>query len=721
VGRGNANLKIGISPSTQAHGIKRAENECMSIKDKPKSPHSRQIGLILLILASVSLLGYLFVPKSPRFPLVPYSEFLDQLEEGKVTRVSVGEEQVIFQVKPVQDPLAATQDLLQATQDPLQATQDLLETPEQPLETEPEPDLETPEDSLNGTADDPLNPTDELLNQDEPKGQVYATRRVYDPDLVTTLQEQEIEFFAAPPPKNGWLLSLLSWVIPPLILVAAFQFFLRRNDRDAEGALSFSKSKAKVYVEGESAKITFANVAGAEEAKTELVEIVEFLQNPDRFTEIGARIPKGVLLVGPPGTGKTLLAKAVAGEAGVPFFSISASEFVELFVGTGAARVRDLFEQAKKKAPCIIFIDELDAIGKSRSSGNFHSGGNDEREQTLNQLLTEMDGFAAGDATVIVLAATNRPESLDRALLRPGRFDRQVLVDRPDLAGREEILKIYAQKVKLGEDVDLHAIATRTPGFAGADLANLVNEAALLAARKRQDTIAQADFAEAIERVVAGLEKKSRVLNDVEKKIVAYHEVGHALVGALMPGSGKVAKISIVPRGMSALGYTLQLPTEDRFLMNEAELRGDIATLLGGRAAEEIVFGNITTGAANDLQRATELAERMVTTYGMSKVLGPLAYNQAQGNSFLGNSGGNVRRSVSDETAKAIDVEVREIVETSHQQALAILNHNRELLEQISQQILATEVIEGEDLQTLLEQVRPLDNFVALENKRVAS
>ncbi|MEQ8956457.1 MAG: ATP-dependent zinc metalloprotease FtsH, partial [Coleofasciculus sp. C2-GNP5-27] len=582
-------------------------------------------------------------------------------------------------------------------------------------------DLDTPDNPLNPTPDDPLNPTDELLNENQEQGPIYATLRIDDPDLVNSLQEQEIQFFAAPPPKNGWLLSLLSWVVPPLILVAAFQFFLRRNDRDAEGALSFSKSKAKVYVEGESAKITFANVAGAEEAKTELVEIVEFLQNPDRFTEIGARIPKGVLLVGPPGTGKTLLAKAVAGEAGVPFFSISASEFVELFVGTGAARVRDLFEQAKKKAPCIIFIDELDAIGKSRSSGNFHSGGNDEREQTLNQLLTEMDGFAAGDATVIVLAATNRPESLDRALLRPGRFDRQVLVDRPDLAGRKEILSIYAQKVKLGEDVDLHAIATRTPGFAGADLANLVNEAALLAARKRQDTISQADFAEAIERVVAGLEKKSRVLSDVEKKIVAYHEVGHALVGALMPGSGKVAKISIVPRGMSALGYTLQLPTEDRFLMNEVELRGDIATLLGGRAAEEIIFGSITTGAANDLQRATELAERMVTTYGMSKVLGPLAYNQAQGNSFLGNNGGNVRRSVSDETAKAIDVEVREIVETSHQKALAILNHNRDLLEQIAQQILATEVIEGEDLQNLLQQVRPADNFVALENNRVAS
>lgn len=366
------------------------------------------------------------------------------------------------------------------------------------------------------------------------------------------------------------------------------------------GALSITKSRAKVYVEGDTTKTTFKDVAGVEEAKTELAEIVEFLKYPQRYIQIGARIPKGVLLVGPPGTGKTLLAKAVAGEAGVAFFSISGSEFVELFVGAGAARVRDLFEQAKKKAPCIIFIDELDAIGKSRANGNF-MGGNDEREQTLNQLLTEMDGFNAGDATVIVLAATNRPETLDPALLRPGRFDRQVLVDRPDLAGRLKILEIYAGKVKLGSDVDLKQIATRTPGFAGADLANLVNEAALLAARNQRSTVAQEDFNEAIERVVAGLEKKSRVLSEKEKKIVAYHEVGHALVGAVMPGGGKVAKISIVPRGMAALGYTLQMPTEDRFLMDDTELRDQIATLLGGRAAEEIIFGSITTGAANDL------------------------------------------------------------------------------------------------------------------------
>ena len=406
------------------------------------------------------------------------------------------------------------------------------------------------------------------------------------------------------------------------------------------------------------------------------------------------------------------MAKAVAGEAGVSFFSISGSEFVELFVGAGAARVRDLFEQAKQKAPCIIFIDELDAIGKSRASGGL-IGGNDEREQTLNQLLTEMDGFAASDATVIVLAATNRPETLDPALLRPGRFDRQVLVDRPDLSGRLKILEIYAQKVKLSEDVDLKAIATRTPGFAGADLANLVNEAALLAARNQRQKVSQEDFNEAIERVVAGLEKKSRVLSAQEKKIVAYHEVGHALVGAVMPGGGKVAKISIVPRGMAALGYTLQMPTEDRFLLSESELRAQIATLLGGRAAEEIVFGSITTGATNDLQRATDLAERMVTTYGMSKVLGPLAYEKgAQQANFLGDGTMNPRRMVSDETAKAIDEEVKQIVEGGHQQALAILNQNRDLLETIAQQILETEVIEGEQLQNLLNQVKPSEEPV---------
>lgn len=618
----------------------------MAIKDQPQPPRSRQIGNILLLVSGVFLLINLFLPNlfGPSVPRVPYSLFIHQVQDQEVERVSVGQNEIRYQLKA---------------------------------------DTEQP-------------------------GQVLATTPIFDLELPKLLEQNGIEFSAAPPPKNGWFTSLLGWIIPPLIFVAIWQFFISRGG-GPQGALSIGKSKAKVYVESDSDKVTFADVAGVEEAKTELVEIVDFLKSPQRFTQIGARIPRGVLLVGPPGTGKTLLARAVAGEAGVPFFSISGSEFVELFVGVGSSRVRDLFEQAKKQAPCIIFIDELDAIGKSRATGGFY-GGNDEREQTLNQLLTEMDGFGAGEQTVIVLAATNRPESLDPALLRPGRFDRQVLVDRPDLSGRLAILEVHAKDVKLGEDVDLKTIATRTPGFAGADLANLVNEAALLAARNRRTTVSQADFNEAIERVVAGLEKKSRVLNEKEKKIVAYHEVGHALVGALMPGGSKVEKISIVPRGMAALGYTLQLPTEDRFLLSEAELQGQIATLLGGRSAEEIVFGSITTGASNDLQRATDLAERMVTTYGMSKVLGPLAYQQGQQNAFLGNEGMNPRRLVSPQTAEAIDQEVKGIVDNAHQQALDILNHNRDLLETLATKLLETEVIEGEQLHSLLKQVQPANS-----------
>jgi len=623
---------------------------------KPQPAWRRQLGAVLIWGATIFLIVNLFAPQvfGRPVPQVPYSLFIDQVEDGKVASVYVAQNEIRYQLKPV---------------------------------------------------------TDNATSQVSPVGQVLRTTPIFDLELPKRLEEKGIEFAAAPPPRNSWFGTILSWVIPPLIFVGIWQFFLNRNSGGGPaGALSFTKSKAKVYVEGETEKITFADVAGVEEAKTELAEIVEFLKFPQRFTAIGARIPKGVLLVGPPGTGKTLLAKAVAGEAAVPFFSISGSEFVELFVGAGAARVRDLFEQAKKQAPCIVFIDELDAIGKSRASGPF-MGGNDEREQTLNQLLTEMDGFSATGSTVIVLAATNRPETLDPALLRPGRFDRQVLVDRPDLSGRLKILEIYAQKVKVGADVNLKEIATRTPGFAGADLANLVNEAALLAARNRRESVANEDFKEAIERVIAGLEKKSRVLSDKEKRIVAYHEVGHALVGAVMPGGGKVAKISIIPRGMAALGYTLQMPTEDRFLMDEGEIRDQIATLLGGRSAEEIIFGSITTGAANDLQRATDLAERMVTTYGMSKILGPLAYEKGQQNNFLGDGMVNPRRAVSDDTAKEIDKEVKDIVEQGHANALLILNDNRELLEAIAEKILATEVIEGDELQALLEQVKTPANL----------
>jgi cell division protease FtsH len=617
----------------------------MPIKDQPQPPRYNWVSRALLFLPGVFILGNLILPfilGGSTIPKVPYSFFINQVQEHKVVQVSVGQERIQYK--------------------------------------------------LADTADQP--------------GRIFETTPVFDLELPHLLEDNGVEFAAAPPAGNRWVGTLLSWVVPPLIFVGLFQLFSRRMGAGGpQGAMSFTRNKAKVYLEGDANPVKFEDVAGVEESKAELQEVVEFLKTPDRFSAIGARIPKGLLLVGPPGTGKTLLAKAVAGEAGVPFFSISGSEFVELFVGAGAARVRDLFAQAKAKAPCIIFIDELDAIGKSRSTGGF-AGGNDEREQTLNQLLTEMDGFGVGDATVIVLAATNRPETLDPALLRPGRFDRQVLVDRPDVAGRLAILEIYAKKVKLGEEINLQTIATRTPGFAGADLANLVNEAALLAARRNSKTVETEDFAEAIERVVAGLEKKSRVLNEKEKKIVAYHEVGHALVGASMPGSDEVQKISIVPRGMAALGYTLQVPTEDRFLLNEAELQGQIATLLGGRAAEEIIFGNITTGASNDLQRATDLAERMVTSYGMSKILGPLAYDQqGQQNMFLGAGGGNPRRAVSETTAEAIDKEIKEIVETAHQKALEILSRNRMLLETIAEQLLETEVIEGDKLQAMLQEV----------------
>jgi cell division protease FtsH len=618
----------------------------MPIKNQPNRPWNRLIGNILLLGSGLYLLVNLLAPQlfGPEIPKVPYSMFIHQVEDGQVVRASVGQDEIRYQLK-------------------------------------------------------------DGGGQSE---QVFSTTPILDLDLPKTLQDNGVEFAAKPPASGNWFTSLLGWVIPPLIFVGVWQLFIGRRAGGPAGALSISKSKAKVYVEDEANKVRFSDVAGVEEAKDELVEVVTFLKDSQKFINLGARIPKGVLLVGPPGTGKTLLARAVAGEAGVPFFSISGSEFVELFVGAGAARVRDLFEQAKKQAPCIIFIDELDAIGKSRSSAGFY-GGNDEREQTLNQLLTEMDGFSEGESTVIVLAATNRPESLDPALLRPGRFDRQVLVDRPDLSGRQEILDIYAQKVKLAKDVDLRAIAARTPGFAGADLANLVNEAALLAARNDRSSVLQEDFDEAIERIVAGLEKKSRVLNDKEKTIVAYHEAGHAIVGAVLPGSNPVAKISIVPRGMAALGYTLQLPTEDRFLLNEDELKGQIATLLGGRSAEEIVFGNVTTGASNDLQRATDLAERMVMSYGMSQVLGPLAYEKGQQSSFLDGGMANPRRSVSDQTAEAIDREVKGLVESAHQQAHQILTKNRDLLETMAQTLLDHEVIDGETLTQLLNQAKSLE------------
>ncbi len=613
----------------------------MPIRQDENQPNRRFgiINLVLIGFGALLLFSSFFPSSNTQVPRVPYSLFINQVDDGEVKRAYITQDQIRY----------------------------------------------------------------ELSTAEEGAPSVLATTPIFDMELPQRLEKKGVEFAAAPPKKPNIFTTILSWVVPPLIFILVLQFFARRSmgGGGAQGALSFTKSKAKVYVPDDESKVTFDDVAGVDEAKDELTEIVDFLKKPQRYTDIGARIPKGVLLVGPPGTGKTLLSKAVAGEAEVPFFIISGSEFVELFVGAGAARVRDLFEQAKKKAPCIIFIDELDAIGKSRSGSMGVVGGNDEREQTLNQLLTEMDGFASTDKPVIVLAATNQPEVLDAALLRPGRFDRQVLVDRPDLSGRKTILEIYTKKVKLSNEIDLDRIAQATSGFAGADLANMVNEAALLAARGKRTSVEQKDLNEAIERVVAGLEKKSRVLQDDEKKIVAYHEVGHAIVGHLMPGGSKVAKISIVPRGMSALGYTLQLPTEERFLNSKEDLQGQIATLLGGRSAEEIIFGKITTGASNDLQRATDLAEQMVGTYGMSDILGPLAYDKQGGGQFLGGNN-NPRRELSDATAQAIDKEVRSLVDDAHENALNILKNNLSLLESISQKILEKEVIEGDELKEML-------------------
>jgi cell division protease FtsH len=463
------------------------------------------------------------------------------------------------------------------------------------------------------------------------------------------------------------------------------------------GVMSFGKSKAKIFAESET-KVTFADVAGIDEAKEELEEVVEFLSNPGKFQKLGGRIPKGVLLVGPPGTGKTLLSRAVAGEAKVPFFSISGSEFVEMFVGVGAARVRDLFAQATSQAPCIIFIDELDALGKAR--GINVMGGHDEREQTLNQLLVEMDGFETNKG-VIIMAATNRPEILDPALLRPGRFDRQVLVDRPDINGREAILKIHSENVLLAPEVDLRKIAGRTPGFVGADLANIINEAALLAARKDKEEVGSAEFDEAIDRVVGGLQRKNRVMNSQEKEIVAFHESGHAIVAESVEQADPVHKISVIPRGISALGYTQQQPTEDRYLMTRSELLDRLAVFLGGRVAEELVFGEVSTGAQNDLQRATDIARSMVTEYGMSDRLGLVTYERARQPMFLPESFAPAK-TYSEEKAGQIDEEISQVIKQAHERVREILSAQRNVLDDLARLVSQKEVVQGEELRKML-------------------
>jgi len=584
----------------------------------------------------------------PRAPQIPYSDFLEQVEAGDVEEAVIARDRIRYQLKG------------------------------------------------------------QALNEEEPE--VLETVPVQDdPQLTELLRANDVEFSAIPEREGGGF-GIFGLLLLPLLIYGVLAFLIRRGQGGGgAAALGVGKSKARLYEEGDT-KTTFADVAGVDEAKAELQEVVEFLRSSEKYTRLGAKVPKGILLIGPPGTGKTLLARAVAGEANVPFLSISGSEFIELFVGVGASRVRDLFEQAKEKAPCIVFIDELDALGRSRGGQSpFAGGGFSEQEQTLNQLLNEMDGFSANNG-VIILAATNRPEILDPALQRPGRFDRQVLVDRPDKSGRKAILEVHTPGVKLSEDVDLDRLAARTPGFAGADLENLVNEAALLAARRDGDAVTMADFGEAIERVIAGLKKKSRVLSDDERKTVAYHEVGHAIIGSLMPAAGKVEKISIVPRGVGALGYTLQLPEEDKFLAGEDELRGRIAILLGGRSAEELVFGKVSTGAGDDIQKVTEMAERFVTVYGMSDRLGPIAFEQKQQQQFIQGMA-SPRRSVSPQVMEVIDSEIKAVVDGAHHMALKLLMRNREVLEEMAQDLLQSEVLEKESLMQYLSQVSPPEGF----------
>jgi cell division protease FtsH len=609
---------------------------------------SRLTWILLLLVLGVMLVIHQL--QQPAGKVIPYSELKEKVTAGKVESVTFKEQQKIILAEPTEEAL---------------------------------------EEAREGT---------------DKEFDVWRTVRVEDDEsLVPLLDENNVEVEAQYDPGCDGSFFWI-WIAPLFVLFLLWSFFMRRMSGMGgpnSPAMQFGKSKAKAYKE-EGTGVTFDDVAGCEEAKAELAEIVEFLQEPEKFTRLGGKVPKGVLLVGPPGTGKTLLARAVAGEADVPFYNLSGSDFVEMFVGVGAARVRDLFEQAQNSAPCIIFVDELDAIGKQRGAGGYQ--GNDEREQTLNALLVEMDGFDSRSG-VILLAATNRPEILDPALLRAGRFDRQVGVDRPDKRGRLAILKVHARSIVVSDDVDLSIVAAQTPGFVGADMANLVNEAALMAARKSKDAVEMTDFQEAIERVIAGLEMKSRRLNEKEKDIVAYHESGHAIVAGALEEADPVHKVSIVSRGIGALGYTLQVPLEDRYLMTRNELRDKICGLLGGRAAEQIIFGDISTGAANDLQRVTDIAKRMVRDYGMSDTLGNVSY----GDDSKGGMNPFAGKEYSEDTAITIDREVHELIDDLYGKTVAILEKNRDLLEEMAEHLKENEVLEGDELDEMLGRVLPFE------------
>jgi cell division protease FtsH len=622
---------------------------------KPRMSQRIQFSLAYLLVALVVLFSLQSWLLAPRTVDIPMSKFLELLKADKIEKVAVAEREIRGVAKPgaLPSPPSAPGDRLRQM----------------------------------------------LGNEEETR--VFVTTRiplVDDQQLIQELRAHQVEF-AGRIETTFWKDLLFGWVIPLAVMVAIWMFLMRRVGGGPTQALSFGRSKHKIFDRKE-LKTTFADVAGVDEAKAELIEIVDFLKNPRKYQRLGGRIPKGVLLVGPPGTGKTLLARAVAGEADVPFFTLSGSEFVEMFVGVGAARVRDLFEQAKDKAPCIIFIDELDAIGKSRAGNSGFLGGHDEREQTLNQLLAEMDGFDSSKG-VIIMAATNRPEVLDQALLRPGRFDRQVVVDKPDVRGREAILRLHARSVVLAPNVELAVIAARTPGFAGADLANIVNEAALLAARKEKNAVEMADFEEAIDRVIAGLEKKSRVLSDKERDIVAHHEMGHAFVATSVAHADPVHKVTIIPRGIAALGMTYQLPTEDRFLLTRGEIEDRIAVLLGGRVAEELVYGEVSTGAHNDLERATELARLMVTKYGMSERIGLATFGD-RAPLFLKANGLGGERDYSEATARTIDEEVRAILDRTHDRVHGLLTTKKSALIAAAAELKRVETLEGEPLRRLL-------------------
>ena len=631
---------------------------------KPRLNQRIQFSLVYVLVAAVvfSLLqSWLLAPRTVELPM---SKFLELLRSDKIERVALTAEEIRGVARP---------------------------------------------DALPRT---PSGAGDRLRQWLGPEGEVrvFTVTRIPGVDeqrLIAELEQRRVEFRGKI--ESTFLRDLFfGWIIPLGIMVAIWMVLMRRVGGGATQALSFGRSKHKIFDRKE-LKTTFADVAGVDEAKAELVEIVDFLTNPRKYQRLGGRIPKGALLIGPPGTGKTLLARAVAGEADVPFFTLSGSEFVEMFVGVGAARVRDLFEQAKDKAPCIIFIDELDAVGRSRAGATGFVGGHDEREQTLNQLLAEMDGFDSSKG-VIIMAATNRPEVLDQALLRPGRFDRQIVVDKPDVRGREAILRLHARAVVLGPSVDLGVLAARTPGFAGADLANIVNEAALLAARKEKSAVEMADFEEAIDRVVAGLEKKSRVLSEKERDIVAHHEMGHALVASSVAHADPVHKVTIIPRGVAALGMTYQLPTEDRFLLTRTELEDRLAVLLGGRVAEELVYGEVSTGAHNDLERATELARLMITKYGMSERLGLATYGERVP-LFLKGTGVGGERDFSEATARAIDEEVRAILDRTHDRVRGILTTKKSVLVAAAQDLKRTETLEGERLRRALAGESPTEEI----------